>query len=74
MVIYFTIFISNDIIMTFFSFNLLDKLNVIISEVHYKSIFKRIHSIFLNMIFTKIYYNMDSLNFDNVNVEYEFIF
>jgi len=36
--------------------------------------FKRIHSIFLNMIFTKIYYNMDSLNFDNVNVEYEFIF
>jgi hypothetical protein len=31
-------------------------------------------SIFLNIILNKVYYNMDNLNFDNVNVEYDFAF
>ncbi len=30
-------------------------------------------SIFLNIILTKVYYNMDNLKFDSVNVEYDYI-
>jgi len=31
-------------------------------------------SIFFNIILIKVYYNMDNLNFDNVNVEYDFAY
>jgi hypothetical protein len=51
-----------------------DKLNVLILKVCYEYTFLKNPSIYFNIILTKVYYNMDNLNFDNVNVEYDFTF
>jgi hypothetical protein len=57
-----------------FSFYLHDKLSVIISKIHYESIFKKNSSIFLDMNLIKVYCKIDILKFDNVNVEHGFTF
>ncbi len=46
-----------------------DKDSVIISKVHDESIF--LYNSLFNMVFVKVYYNMDNLKIDNVNVEYD---
>jgi len=51
-----------------------DQLNVTFWKFIMNTLLKINPSIFLNIILTKVYYNMDNLNFDNVNVEYDFAF
>jgi hypothetical protein len=51
-----------------------DKLSVTILKGHYEYTFKKNPSIFFNIILTKVYYNMDNLNFDNANIEYDITF
>jgi len=57
-----------------FSCYMCDKINVIISKVHYESIVFLEFSHIFNMILIKFYYNMDNLHFNNVIVEYGFTF
>jgi hypothetical protein len=57
-----------------FSCYMCEKLNAIISKVHYESIIFLEFSQIFNMIFIRFYYNMDNLHFNNVIVEYGFTF
>jgi hypothetical protein len=57
-----------------FSFYLHDKLSVIISKIHHESILQKNSSKFLDMNLIEVYWKVDTLKFDNVNVKHGFTF
>jgi hypothetical protein len=78
MVILFLLFIFNTT-MGFFlnphlSFYSCEKCNVIISKVHYVSNFFFKFILISNMIPTKVQCNIDHLNCNNLNVQYDYIY
>jgi uncharacterized membrane protein len=58
-----------------YKFNMWNKDNVVISKLHYKSIFFIYSSIFINLIINKVYCNMDNYKkMAIINVKYDFTY